>query len=263
MRQGRFDDLTGSFYILDETGYPTGEVLVIEENEPEEDVFAPQTLSDETQLDPIAPLSVPEVKTKPPKEKRFKREKGNKKDKPPKGERTLFGVKLSDLSEAIEEEAEHPHKAHLSPKEILAHLKANWLAVRTADIPQALEVRSTKHLFFALGVLLFCLFLTIYEKDPRYLSGILISLGLVYLAYSALVSFVNGDVEEIAVMVTDFVPLRGRGKTKVVFATDGTPPKYYSFVLPSREAERFNLNEIYIIYIHRDQPGVLLGYSAL
>lgn len=160
-----------------------------------------------------------------------------------------------DFDDGYEEEPEQTEepkrKARMKFRDVLA-----------IPLPTALRRRAFLQYFMAIGVILFCIFMSIFYRDPRYMIGVVISIALVYLGISTTLDYANDKIAELTVLCANFNESRFRNKTSVVFRTNEDVPQYFEFILPGKQAHKFQLNAVYVIYFDKDpnKQKVLLGY---
>ncbi|MFP5528197.1 hypothetical protein ACLGL1_06965 [Peptococcus simiae] len=223
-REGRYDKENKKLYLMDDRGELTGTVLTITDYAEDEGVAPQGDLPEEEAL----PLETPQEAP---------REENNGK----------LGLAMADLSVWV--------------KGLKKKILAGFRTYRTTELPAGLQKKVLMQYLMALGVFLFCIFLTITEKRISYLTGIVISLCFLYMALETKLQFAAGKIVEQVVSAVDVKPSKARNRTKVVFATSDDIPSYFTFVVPGKKD--FILNGVYVIYFNEDRPSVLLGHVAL
>ena len=133
--------------------------------------------------------------------------------------------------------------------------------ILATPLPTALSRRVFMQYVAAIAIVLFCIVLTIYQRDPRYLFAIVISGGLVYMAIATTLDFVHGKIVELAVLCAEVNELALRNKTLVVFRTNEEIPTYFEFYLPGKRGREFRPNAVYFIYFDPHRPHILLGHA--
>lgn len=132
--------------------------------------------------------------------------------------------------------------------------------LRHIELPTAINRRVWMQYFAAVGILLFNLFLTIFYKEPRYLIGVLISGALIYLGITTKLEFAQGFIMEVTVFCANVNEVSFRNQTSVTFRTTGELPTYLEFRLPGKQAKKFQLNALYVIYFNVKRPNILLAH---
>lgn len=132
------------------------------------------------------------------------------------------------------------------------------------DLPTGLQRKVIKQYLTALLMAFAVVILAIYNKSPAYLSGLMISMGLVYLGISTTFDFDAGEIIELAVICTSVRTYHMRNTTHVIFRTDEDTPKYFSFIVPGKKVRNELIqNSGYVIYFRKKAPETLLSFSPI
>lgn len=152
------------------------------------------------------------------------------------------GSKDAEHSDRIPEKIHHmlPEKIKSGIKELLSF---------PDDMPTALEKLAFKRIGFAATVLIFCIALSLWYKDIRYLSGMFISLAYAAMALKISHDFREGHLIEIPVICTASQHNALRKSTHVIFETLDEEPSHLIFDVPGRRNNDFIPECTYLIYV--------------
>lgn len=134
---------------------------------------------------------------------------------------------------------------------------------RQIDLPDALREKMVKQFIGAGAFGVFSVVLAIYEKNPSYLLGLIISLLFFALAISTKTSFGNGSIIEVPMICQSVNYMKVRKMTRIVFADDADNPHYYEFYYPGKNADQFLEGNVYVLYYNPSEPKTLIGFTAL
>ena len=129
-------------------------------------------------------------------------------------------------------------------------------------LPTALQQMIIREILFSIVLLIFVLTLTFWEKNPRYLAGLIIAAFFAYQAYSVKLDYREGKIREESVRCVSIHPRRNRKDQRVVFRTEDDPPRYFEFLLPASSPSLLP-DAVYVIYYRQAEPGKLLAYLEL
>ena len=133
-----------------------------------------------------------------------------------------------------------------------------------ANLPDGLFRVVLQQLIVCVVIAIACIAILLVFHTPQVIIGFF---GAAWMGWNAISNIYDyyGDkfFEMPLICVSVQQGLKVQNRTRVVFRDQEDPPSYFEYFIPGRKSTKFIPNYVYIIYVKKNNPKIMVGFQAL